>query len=778
MITYNILTDEIINYILQLKEVLESKQKINTLNSGSVNFNISTTQDLYLALKKYFNLDIGETIPMRWIKGDTPSHIDKGVNSFKNTHLIYLTDSDGEFIINSNSYPIKKGTGYIFEQGTYHETINTGTNPRLLLGPMSETGLAVGGASTITADGATETIYFKYFIDTTAILYKINDGSYDSFSLPITIVNSNTSSTLKVLFENGIPILNYVFYFICGSDSIQFGSASLQNDGTRPIITIDAITGYEGLIKNGDSFGNGYNNIYIYNLDINTINDSTLTSNSGWFGREYFAKGANNCYIINCSSNGPIIDAGGGIVGGYAGSNNGNLQIIGCSSSGNSGTYSGGIVGYYAAQTGGNVICTGCWSTGIIGVEQAGGIFGYGAGDTLGSVTATNCYSTGLINPNGGGIFGREAATNSGVANAVYCYSRGIISSNAGGIFGSNAGLGTTAQNCYSTGTITTLGNGIYGTNAEDDVVINCYAANGIWNTATANARLSGTPVSPSVIGTTWVATTINQPYEIVNFGYTPYLTSVISANNLIKTYSQTIQAGNSTNSSIKNDLSGNYIILEITGGDIASRDLITMNGITGAITAPSSTVQGTYTIYLRSIGSYNITTFTLTVLAGAPQPNIPCLTEDTIILTPNGYVKIDSLRKNDFVLTDDNRIIKIVEIFEKIVKCTIDTYPCIVPKNSIAENYPQKDFKISQGHLIKYGNTWILPKNKFKLDTKVDQIKYYHIQLENYKTDHLVINNGVVVESFGKKFSDSVEYCKRINILKKNSDLELIVMY
>jgi uncharacterized repeat protein (TIGR01451 family) len=624
----NIFTELDIDFIFNLPEVKKAKEDIDIKSEGSIYFTIDITPEIQKTIFNNLGLNLSN-VPMRWIKGDTKPHVDHGQTTFNNTYLVYLTDSLGEFIVDNNSYSITKGCGYVFSEGLEHQTINTGLEPRLLLGPMSEEGFAVGEAITITADGATQTIYFYYSTDPfVGVYYKINQTEYFGISLPITIVNSNTSSTLKVLFENDIPISNNIFYFICGSNNIQFGSTSLQNDGTRPIITIDdSVIGYEGLIKNGDSFGNGFNNIYIYNIEINAI-ESSLTSNSGWFGREYFATGASDCYIVNCHSDGPIIDAGGGIVGGYAASNSGNLQIIGCSSSGNSGTYSGGIVGYYAAQSGGNVTCTGCWSTGIIG-PSSGGIFGYGASDTLGSVTATNCYSTGLINPNGGGIFGREAATNNGVANAEYCYSQGIISlnaggifgSNAGGIFGSNAGLGTTAVNCYSRGTIATLGNGIYGTDAENDNISNCYVANGTWNSTTANTRLAGTPVSPSVIGTTWVATILNEPYELLNIGYTPYTIDIISVSggvpSLVRTLSETIVTSSSTNAAI---ISGkSYTIIQKSGGDLGSYSTISINSTTGAILTTSSTTPGTYTITIRNTGSYNITNFELTVTGSFP---------------------------------------------------------------------------------------------------------------------------------------------------------------
>jgi hypothetical protein len=53
----------------------------------------------------------------------------------------------------------------------------------------------------------------------------------------------------------------------------------------------------------------------------------------------------------------------------------------------------------------------------------------------------------------------------------------------------------------------------------------------------------------------------------------------------------------------------------------------------------------------------------------------------------------------------------------------------------------------------------------KFKQDKEKKIIKYYHIQLNDYETEHLVINNGLVVESFGG-FNNTLNnqiYLKRI---------------
>jgi hypothetical protein len=81
---------------------------------------------------------------MRWIRGDTPAHVDSGRTSFERTHLAYLTDSEGEFIIGDESFPIVRGSGFTFQHGVRHEARGTGLEPRLLIGPMSEQGFAVG----------------------------------------------------------------------------------------------------------------------------------------------------------------------------------------------------------------------------------------------------------------------------------------------------------------------------------------------------------------------------------------------------------------------------------------------------------------------------------------------------------------------------------------------------------------------------------------------------------------------------------------------------------
>ncbi len=53
---------------------------------------------------------------------------------------------------------------------------------------------------------------------------------------------------------------------------------------------------------------------------------------------------------------------------------------------------------------------------------------------------------------------------------------------------------------------------------------------------------------------------------------------------------------------------------------------------------------------------------------------------------------------------------------------------------------------------MIKYENNWIQPNKclKFSKDLSIKEIEYYHVELENFETDNLVINNGLIVEALG----------------------------
>ena len=748
MVKSYILSNLDINYILNLPQVLKAKQQIDSLSKGTIYFSIELTHDIKLSLYNDTSLPVflnTKTIPMRWIKGDTVPHIDTSTKSFDTTFLAYLTNSQGQLLIDGISYPISKLNAYLFSEGLLHQTIETGIEPRLLLGPMSEDGLSVGGATTITANGQTEIIYIRYDAGT-GTTYKINNGSYNGISLPLTIVNSNISYTLQVLFENDLILTTDIWFIICGSENIQFGSTSLKTDGTRPRINIEDVYAYPGFIRNGDSSNPGNNNIYIFNLEVRStgVGNTFLSDDNGWIGQSYFGRGATNNYIINCFSDGDISENGGGILGAYSGSDNGSeLYIFGCSSSGVIGNYAGGITGAYTGTIFGDVTCKYCFTNGAINGVSAGGIYGIYAADNNGFVRAIQCYSLGAISGlNSGGIYGQFAG-NASTAEATKCYSQGAIAINTGGIFGGNAGSSsgiTPATNCYSSETYITLATGIYGPNAVDDSPIQCYSANGSWSDTTANNNLTGTP-NP-VVGTTWVASGgTNYPYELNNMGYSPYsITNIVFEGAggtpiLKQTNTQTISAGESSSAAIRPGYS--YDKMSITGGDSGSYASITVDSNSGVISTTSSTTPGAYTITIRNTGSYNLTTFSLTVSSAIPI-SIICFPAGTPITTDQGNISIEKINKEIHTIRN-NRIVGIVK-----TKSNNDYLVCF-EKDSLGKNMPNQKTIISSEHGIIFDGKMKKAKEFLKYFHGVYKIRYqgqilYNVLMEKHNT--MVVNN------------------------------------
>jgi hypothetical protein len=133
-----------VDYLLNSPEALAAKERLGS--SNVVKFTIPVTDAVRSAIQERLHLDLTHvtTIPMRWIKGDTAPHIDTGASAFERTHLVYLNDSPGSFVLDTTSYPITANTAFVFNEGLTHKTLDTGLEPRLLLGPMNELAEPVG----------------------------------------------------------------------------------------------------------------------------------------------------------------------------------------------------------------------------------------------------------------------------------------------------------------------------------------------------------------------------------------------------------------------------------------------------------------------------------------------------------------------------------------------------------------------------------------------------------------------------------------------------------
>jgi hypothetical protein len=141
----SVLTPEHIQYIHALDTVIRHRPHLPYSN---VRFTCPLSAEIKAAIHTTLGLDLSDVaeVPMRWVHGDTGSHVDVSQGTFENTYLVYVSSSEGNFVLGDQSYPIVEGAGIRFNEGISHHTVGTGTEPRLLIGPMNELGLPVGSA--------------------------------------------------------------------------------------------------------------------------------------------------------------------------------------------------------------------------------------------------------------------------------------------------------------------------------------------------------------------------------------------------------------------------------------------------------------------------------------------------------------------------------------------------------------------------------------------------------------------------------------------------------
>ena len=256
----NLFSDEIIEYLAQLPEVNAAKEKLDAgLPSSVVYFTIPVTEAIKTTLQSRLDLDVSNIseIPMRWIKGDTAPHIDNGSTKFENTYLAYINDSDGEFIIDNNSYPITANTAFKFNEGVLHRTQNTGLEPRLLLGPMNEFVNPVGAPRITYYDNYVDASqgnanYIAYGPDNDFVLGSLASGSIGTYTswrvaLPVDIATGvyNNGYDLSV-FGNF-----YNYYVYPASPCFLEGSKILSLvEGKETYVPIETLQNGD-LVKTG-----------------------------------------------------------------------------------------------------------------------------------------------------------------------------------------------------------------------------------------------------------------------------------------------------------------------------------------------------------------------------------------------------------------------------------------------------------------------------------------------------------------------------------------------
>ena len=288
----NVFSEEELQYLKNHEEVLLVKSSLDlyyTQSSGMLYFSVPITHSIRATLQTQFGLNLSEDsqIPMRWIQGDVAPHIDVGSSEFQNTYLVYLNDSPGEFIVDSQTYPIQSNTGFVFNEGLSHQTLSTERVPRLLLGPMNEFAQPVGSPL----------VYYSSESDALSYTnplgygggYVVGSGGpfgpgsgYTSWRLAS---NSTGSSPQNVVYNNGDTLnsdLEYNSYLLYPA---VLPSVPCFLEGTTILCEIDGVEKYVPVeqLKNGTLVKtslNGYKPIVLIgNGPIENPGDNERTEN-------------------------------------------------------------------------------------------------------------------------------------------------------------------------------------------------------------------------------------------------------------------------------------------------------------------------------------------------------------------------------------------------------------------------------------------------------------------------------------------------------------------
>lgn len=215
-------TNEQLTYLSTHPAVVSARQSLEN-GANQVSFSIPLTESLKETLQTTFGLTLTvDAIPMRWVRGDTAPHVDTGRASFETTYLAYLTDVVGEFLIGGTSYSLAKNTGFSFQEGVSHETRDTGAEPRLLLGPMSEQGFAVGAVFFIRYyPSESDALNFTNQLaenTTDFVVGTVNSGSIGSITHWRIASNSSGPANQSLVYTNGqtlsgTPSVDYYYLY-------------------------------------------------------------------------------------------------------------------------------------------------------------------------------------------------------------------------------------------------------------------------------------------------------------------------------------------------------------------------------------------------------------------------------------------------------------------------------------------------------------------------------------------------------------------------------------
>jgi hypothetical protein len=144
----------------------------------------------------------------------------------------------------------------------------------------------------------------------------------------------------------------------------------------------------------------------------------------------------------------------------------------------------------------------------------------------------------------------------------------------------------------------------------------------------------------------------------------------------------------------------------------------------------------------------------------GTGGGGLPCLPTGQRILTATGWRAVETLRHGDMIITDKGTAVP-ATIYSSTIKTTSETAPITIPANLFGRALPAAPVRLSPMHAVRMTkNIWEFPYNLLRSRDGVTQdapgasVTYYHVALPNFLRDNMVLEGGVVAESYGAPYA------------------------
>jgi hypothetical protein len=215
--------------------------------------------------------------------------------------------------------------------------------------------------------------------------------------------------------------------------------------------------------------------------------------------------------------------------------------------------------------------------------------------------------------------------------------------------------------------------------------------------------------------------------------------------------------------------------------GGLSSSFSVSFNSATGNITltyigGAGGTDAATWTTALQSLTYFNSndetpTTHTVTFVSAAPASgsytsstaanfdtiNVICFMAGTLVRTPDGEVAVETLKRGDLVLTNNDGVAKPVswlgrQTVSAFFADPARTYPIRVKAGALAENVPSCDLLVSPDHALLVDGVMVhagalVNGTSIVREAKVPTVfTYHHVELDDHS---LILAENTPAETF-----------------------------